>query len=135
MISIFEKPFPIKDFSENDMEITTFSKYVTNESHWEQKWIEEKINEQKFFKSKFINDFQFESDNLSNVCIAVKVRAEIKKTPYDCTLTISLNNVILFFHIVIDKKKVKIIFSLYDSTETCEFVFHHQMIIILSNLE
>ena len=38
-----------------------------------------KIKRQKFFKSKFVNDFLFESDNLSNVCIAAKVRAEMKK--------------------------------------------------------
>ena len=73
--------------------------------------LKKKIKGQKFFKSKFINDFLFESDNLPNVCITAKVRAEMKKTSYDVTLTISSNNVVLFLHIVTDKKKnVKIIF-------------------------
>ena len=37
----------------------------------------------------------------------------MKKTSYDVTLTVSLNNVILFFDIVTDKKKGKMILYNY----------------------
>ena len=51
--------------------------------------LKKKIKGQTFFKSKFLNDFLFEADNLSHVSIAAKERAEMKKTSYDVALTIS----------------------------------------------
>ena len=64
--------------------------------------LKKKIKGQKFFKFTLRNHFLFELDNLSNVCIAAKVKPEMKKTSYDVTLIISSNNAILFLHIVID---------------------------------
>ena len=119
MILIFEKSLPTKDFSENDIDEHILKINETNEYHVERKSFEGKIKGQKFFKSKFINDFLFESDNLCNVFIAAKSRAKMikkkkNKTSYDVTL--SSNNIILFLHIVTDKKKslnIFIIIRLY----------------------
>ena len=86
MIIIFKEPFPVKDFSGNDIDEYIFKIDEANEYHEERKYLKGKIKGQKFFKSKFINDFLFQSDNLSYVCIRAKVRAEMKKTLYDVTL-------------------------------------------------
>ena len=47
------------------LQIDTENGSETNEYQGERKCLKEKIKDQKFFKSKFINDFLFESDNLS----------------------------------------------------------------------
>ena len=56
----------------NDIDEYILKINETYEYHGDRKCFEEKIKGQKFFKSKFINDFLFESDNLSNVCIAAE---------------------------------------------------------------
>ena len=79
MIWIFRQPLPVKDFRGNDIDVYILKINETNEYHRERKCLGEKIKGQKFFKSKFINDFLFEWDNLPNVCISAKERAEMKK--------------------------------------------------------
>ena len=79
MIWIFEESLPIKDFSRNDIDEYILKINETNEYHREGKCLEEQIKGRKYFKSKLINDFLFESDNIINVCIADKERAQMKK--------------------------------------------------------
>lgn len=91
MNSIFDEPLPIRDFNGSNIDEYILKINESNEFHGGRKCLEEKIKGEKFFKSKFINDFKFFL-NSSNVCVAAKVRAEMKKTCYDVNLTISSNN-------------------------------------------